>query len=119
MELTQAQTTYLEQLLQTSSIETLSTGLASALLHLSGLGIEEVLTLSLICCATCAESADALSELLSQKKLDTREAAATCTLFVNILVGQATTWENDGNVAQVEDGPVLEGLFPPEEPNPT
>jgi len=114
--LNRAQTKYLEELLQTSSIETLSSGLASVLLHLSELEIEEVLTLSLICCATCVESEDDLSELLLQKKLDLRATGGICMRFANILIGAVSTLPTDGNGEEVEDSPLLANISLPVEP---
>ncbi len=117
LNLNQAQTTYLEQLLQTSSIETLSAGLASVLLHLHDLETEEALTVALICCATCVENEAALSEHLLQKRLGDQATADICMRFASILAGAVSNSAIDGRVDQVEDSPLLENLSLPVEPS--
>jgi len=97
MILTDTQRIYLENLLQSSSVETLSPGIASALLHLHGLGPDELLTLSLIACALCIEHEEAGIVLSSQKKSDLQGAADIYTHCANTLVELSGTSSQPGN----------------------
>lgn len=111
------QTKYLETLLQTSSIETLSTGLCSVLLHSGGLASDELLTASLIYLALSIEPLEGTGTLSSVKKSAIAEAVGTFTHLSNALRGLYSTLDEDGNEVMVEDGAVLDGLFPPEAPS--
>jgi len=113
------QTKFLEELLQTSSIETLSTGLCSVLLHSAGLDPKELLTASLIYLGLSIEHTDSLDSLLSVKKSVIEEAVATYIHCSNVLTETILNSETPGSEVMVEDGAILEGLFPPEGPNPT
>lgn len=101
MKLNHPQITYLKELLQTSSVETLSPGIASALLHLKGLEPAELLTLSLICAGLWYDHEEATSALTLLRSSDAQEAADTFTLLSNILAEQAENSRMPGNSNEV------------------
>jgi len=114
-----AQRSYLEDLLQTSSIDLCSSGLCSVLLHSANLDPKDLLTASLILLGTCIEHEEASVSLSSVKKSVMREAVDTFTLCSNVLGGQFLGFEEPGSEATTEDSVLLENLSPPEEPNRT
>ncbi len=117
--LNETQKKYLETLLQTSSIETLSTGICSVLLHSHGLGPDELLTVSLIYLGLCIDNEEAESKLSLLKKSDMQEAVDTYIALLNVLRGMCSLSDAGGQNPLVADGAVSEGLFPPEAPSPT
>jgi len=100
LNLSTAQNSYLLELLQTSSVANVSTGLASVLLHLQSLGAGELLTVSLLCAGQWYDHPEATSGLLLLKNSELQEGVDTYTLLSNTLAEAVTTLNSLGNESE-------------------
>jgi len=111
------QTAYLENLLQSSSVETLSTGILSALLHLHENDPRDLLSLSLICSGLWHDHPDATSALSLLKSSELLEGADIFMRLSNILAEHAGTVSETGSENLEPELPLFqsttENLEPP------
>lgn len=106
------QVAYLENLLQTSSLEMLSSGILSALLHLHENDPRDLLSLSLICSGLWHDHPDAISALLSLKKSEILEAADTYMLLSNTLAEHAGSLKPTGSENLEPELPLFDNMTP-------